>query len=211
MNLPQRPYLISKSPHSALGAIAPDKLLLDLLGHIGAGVNQPLLEGNIKIPEHGAPVGLAFRNVVEMIFHFGCERIVHFFAEVFRQEIADHSAGLCGHKALVFFVDIVSTLDNGHGWRIGARSTNAVFLQLLNQCGFGVARGRLGEMLFGRQAFAGPAIRSFATPGTLAARIPPFGFRHRGYLYAARGNLRTSMCVLRRGKGSADYPPSAPL
>ena len=48
------------------------------------------------------PFGLSFGNVIKLLFHIGCEVVVHDAREVFHQEVVDNDSDICRQQFPLF-------------------------------------------------------------------------------------------------------------
>ena len=67
------------------------------------------------------------------------------------EEARDHTPDIGGHEAFLIENRVFSGLQRGDNSSVGGRATDAVFLQRLDQAGFGEARRGLGEVLLAIQ------------------------------------------------------------
>ena len=93
------------------------------------------------------------RDLIEVVFEPGCEVVIDVLRKVFGQEAGHDAANVRRDKSFRVHLDVFAILERCDNARIGRRPADAVFLERLDEAGFGKARGRLGEVLFGSQLF----------------------------------------------------------
>ena len=106
-------------------------------------------EGVPEAVHQGDPVFFAPGDGVEFVFQFGGEVVVDVAQEVLSQEAADDAADVGGPEAALVHLHVFAALQGGDDAGVGGGAADAVFLQGAHQRGLGVARRRLGEVLFG--------------------------------------------------------------
>ena len=145
------------------------------------GLFHQRMELLIELVHEYGPFLFAFRHFVELLFHAGCEVVIHNFREVLHEEIIYHNTHI-GRKQLGLFIashfrlngfgylvilefqyiklalytflvslfHISSLLDGRNSRCICRRTTDAQFLELTHQAGFGIARRTQREALDSR-------------------------------------------------------------
>ena len=109
---------------------------------------QLLLEALPEAVEHRHPLALAVGDVVKLVFQPGGEVVVDVLFEVLGQELVDDVTGVGRLEAFFLQRDVFAVLQRLDDRGVGGRAADAVFLQCLDEAGFGIARRRLGEVLF---------------------------------------------------------------
>src|SRR5713226_613544 len=115
--------------------------------HLALGLVEVFLEAVPEILDRAPPGQLALFDFVEFFFEARGEAHVEDVFKTFYQQIADFFAEHRGSEAALVFADVLALDDGGNNRRVGGRPANALFLELFDQRGFGVARRRLGEVL----------------------------------------------------------------
>ena len=100
-----------------------------------------------EFAQEGFPVELAIGDDVEFFFQACGEVIFHIAAEEVFEEGGDEAALVFRHERLALNADIAPVFQRRHGRGVGGGAADAEFFKALDQRGFGVARGRLGEGL----------------------------------------------------------------
>ncbi|VTR68200.1 hypothetical protein DESC_70040 [Desulfosarcina cetonica] len=143
--------------------------------HAFPGLVQFPAEGTVKLLEQCQGFHFGLLDAVQVVFQARGEFHIQDFGKAGDEQIVDDEAQLRGVKVALeqFHVSLVP--DRGKNRGIGAGPADAVLLQFLDQRGFGKARRRLGEMLFGLDAQAGQGgpLRKL---GQRLAALVAFGF-----------------------------------
>ena len=156
---------MSKSPPADNHGAAT--LFADLLGgdsllfqvsHLLLRPFQLLLEAGIEYLQSLHPALLPLFYGIQLFLHPGGVPHIEEVGEVLHQQVGDQAAELGGDKALLFFFDISPLLNGGKYGSVSAGASNPLFLQLFHHGGFGIARRRLGEMLFRGNFIEGQAL-----------------------------------------------------
>ena len=130
--------------------------LVDLLQHFGNAQIGGFGQGCGEIPpetrQHVLPVAVAGRDVVELVFQIGGEVVFQIFAEIVGEKRGDEAALVLGNQAALVLRHIFALLDRCDDRGIGRGPADAELLHPLDQRRLGVARRRLREVLFGRDA-----------------------------------------------------------
>ena len=163
-----KPPLAAGRAHARVGAVLTGgeemraELLIQRVDDVGDLQVFGLGDRRREIPpegmHHRAPIGLARRNLVELIFQPGGEAGVDIAFEKAGQKGGDEAAAVFRHEATLVDFDVVAVLQHRDDRGIGGRAANAEFFHLLDQAGFRIARRRLGEMLLGGDGFGGHRI-----------------------------------------------------
>jgi len=95
------------------------------------------------------PVLLPRLDEVEALLHGGGVVVVEQVGEAAGQQVNDNLARLGGPEPSVFLDHVLAVLDHRHDLGVGAGPSDAFLLQCFDERGFGIAGGRLGELLFG--------------------------------------------------------------
>ena len=156
----------AETPRAAIGAEARvgavlvgredmgGQCLVDLFQHLGDGQVHRLRDGHGEVApepvEHAFIIALPGGDIVKLFLEIGGELIAHIFAKEIGQKDRDQPAFILGEKAVLLFAHIAAVLDGRDDGRIGGRAADAQLFHALDQRGLGEARGRLGEMLLGR-------------------------------------------------------------
>ena len=110
-------------------------------------------EAAVKFLDGFLPRQLAFFDFVEFLFHASRETHVEDILETLDQQDAHFFAEHRGRKSALVLGDVLPVDNRGDDRSVGGGASDALFFQLLHQRGVGVARRRLGKMLFGAQGF----------------------------------------------------------
>ena len=113
----------------------------------GLGIVQPRRKLIVESVEHLRPLDLAGLDFIELLFHLAGERHLKQLGQSLDQQIVDLTAEFGRNQRIFFAHHIVARLNCLENRSVGRRSADAVFLQLLNQRGFGKARRRFSELL----------------------------------------------------------------
>ena len=122
------------SPSSVTSVLRPD----DVAGAV------------VELPELGGPVGATARDLVEDVLHVGGELVGHLPREVLLQQPDDREGQPGRHQRGALLVDVAAVEDRADDRGVGRRAADLAVLELLDQGGLGVARGRLGLVALGR-------------------------------------------------------------
>ncbi len=95
------------------------------------------------------PVALAARDGVKVVLHSGGEVVIDVLGEMVAEEVGNCASDVSWAEAPTFEFDVLPEQQGLDDAGVGRGSADAVLLQGLDQGGFGIARGRFGEMLFG--------------------------------------------------------------
>jgi hypothetical protein len=125
------------------------------------------LNGPPELLHQRHPRFLAARHRIELVLELGGEVVVDVLREVAAEEIGDRAAHVGRTEAAAFHLDVLAEQQRLDDRGVGGRTADAVFLERLDQRGFGEARRRLREVLVGvdaveRHAFAGLHRRELA-------------------------------------------------
>ena len=88
-------------------------------------------------------------NSVEVFFHRRGEFVVDQLAEVFFEKAGDGKGDPLWNQRLATLGDIALVQNGRHDVGVGRRAADAVFFEGLNQARLGVARWRVGDVVFG--------------------------------------------------------------
>ena len=94
---------------------------------------QLFLEWIVKLFQHTAGIKFGGFDAIQVIFHFGGEFNSKNFGKVVHQQIVDDKSQFTGMKSTFDQIDIAFLSDGGQDGGIGARPTDTVFLQFLDQ------------------------------------------------------------------------------
>ena len=114
---------------------------------VDLGLFQCILKPVVEVVQQLDIVQLARFDLVELLLHVGGELVVRDRLELVDQQAGHALAERRGAQRLVLLGDIVAVEDGRDGRRIGGRTADAAFLHRADERRFGIARGRLGEVL----------------------------------------------------------------
>ena len=97
------------------------------------------------------PVRLAALDLIEVLFHLCREVHVHDVGELLQHQAVHGPAQQGGLELLLLPLHIAAVDDGGDDGGVGGGAADAVLLQRLDEGGFGVAGGGLGELLLALQ------------------------------------------------------------
>ena len=97
------------------------------------------------------PVSLAALDLIQILFHLGREVHIHDVGELLQHQAIHRPAQQGGLELFLVALHIAAVNDGGDNGCVGGRTTDAVFFQCLDEGRFGVAGGRLGELLLALQ------------------------------------------------------------
>ena len=159
--------------HVAAAALADD--VGHLVGDLDAlfvevllGLLQLAGEAVVKAAQHGAVIGPAVLDLVELILHRGGELDVDDVVELVDHQVGDGDAEARRAQAAPVLDDVFAVEDDRDGRGIGARPADAALLHRPDQARLGVARRGLGEVLLRVDAAVFGAVAG-AQGGQLAA------------------------------------------
>ena len=105
-------------------------------------------EGAPEVAQHRLPFDAPARDVVELVLEVGGKAILHVTLEKAGQERGDQAPAVLGDEAALVEAHVIAVLQHRKDAGVGRGAADAVLLQALDQAGLGIARRRLGEMLF---------------------------------------------------------------
>ena len=104
---------------------------------------------------HGlVPVGLAAFHLIQVLLHLGGEVHIHDVGELLQHQAVHGPAQQGGLELFLVPLHIAAVDDGGDDGRVGGGAADAVLFQRLDEGGFGVAGGGLGELLLALQLLA---------------------------------------------------------
>ena len=125
---------------------------LDLLAfHVLLGLLEAGGEALVEVVHGLVPVRLAALDLIEVFFHLCREVHVHDVGELLQHQAIYGPAQQGRLQLFLVALHIAAVDDGGDDGRIGGGAADAVFFQRLDEGGFGVAGGRLGELLLALQ------------------------------------------------------------
>ena len=130
--------------------------LVDLFQHLGD--TQIRRFGNRsreilpKAAQHIFIVGVCSAHLIQLVFQIGGKIIAHVFAEIIFEECGDQTALVLGEQAVAFLADVFAVLNGGDNAGVGRRAPDTKLFHPFDQCRFGIAGGRLGEVLLWRDS-----------------------------------------------------------
>ncbi len=140
-------------PVALVGEDVRAQRLVQRVEHVGGAQLGDLADGGVEVlpevAEELLPVQLAVRHQVQLLFQRGGEVVLHVAAEELLEERGDQAALVLGNEALLVHADIFAVAQHGQHRGVGRRPADAQLFHLLDQAGFRIARGRLGEVLVG--------------------------------------------------------------
>ena len=101
----------------------------------------------IEVIHRLVPVGLAALDLIQIFFHLGREVHIHDVWKLLQHQAIHRPAQQGGLELFLVALHIAAVDDGGDNGCVGGRTTDAVFFQCLDEGRFGVAGGRLGELL----------------------------------------------------------------
>ena len=105
--------------------------------------------------ERRRPLQLALFDLVQLLFHPRRVRLVEEIIEAGDEQIVHGRAQSGRMKTPFMFFDVLAIKNGRHDRRISRRPADALLFERLDERGFGVARRRLGEVLFRRDRVQG--------------------------------------------------------
>ena len=121
-------------------------LLLQIL-HVFTSLLQLFGETLVEFLERVDPVLLAALNFIQTLLQLGRVVVGENPPEVQDQQFGHHLARLGRHKSLLLLIDVVARSDDGKNLGIGGRTSDALFLQSLDQGSLGISWRGLSELL----------------------------------------------------------------
>ena len=106
-------------------------------------------EGTPELLDCRNPGLFATGNSIQVLFQFSGEVVVDILAEMFREQLGDHPAGIFREEGAFFQPDIFARHQGVHDTGVSRGTSDAVLFQSFDQTGFGKTGWRLGEMLPG--------------------------------------------------------------
>ncbi len=149
--MPNLPAFSTISPWPHLSQALAGRLPFLEVGHLLGGALQVLLEALVEGLERFLVVGLALLDFVELVFHPRRVLDVEDVVEDRMQQLVDQPAAENRRpEPALDLVHVVARLEHGNDRRVGARPADAVLFERLDQRPFVESRGRLRELLLGR-------------------------------------------------------------
>ena len=135
---------------------------IELVDHMGDPQFLGFVDGGGKrlpeIAQQRFPFHIAVRDVVEAVFQVGGKAVLDIAFEELRQKSDHHAPAIVRREAALFQHDVIAVLQHLQNGCIGRRTPDTQLFHLADKAGFGIARRRLGEMLFRRHRTAGHRI-----------------------------------------------------